>query len=336
MNFINKSLDTFAVAICDYLALRAPYREPIYKWVRDTLVKKGLIKTGFMAGYLLPVQYEKTGTFVMDDDPDFGATYFVRHPAGPALKDVLTGLTDYEKKDARAGFLYAIDTNTSVHGIVFLLGLPSIKDFLVGMLTEDPNVQLSKYVWPTVQKQSQDWHTEQEKLKAKADRLEWNKLKDKKDWWKVGESKDGRWTLLRLCTKAALVYEAQKQHICIDTYDDYLYDGQTLLLSLRKSENLAQPVCTLEVRLVPPRTLDIGVSLGRYSGPTELTTAGALFRVIQFMRACNVAVREAESEHLAFLECFGPAFNAFVEGDLALMPLLRFNDARDMTYRLNT
>lgn len=278
MNFIGK--DTFVLYVYDTLVVRNRYRHAMTKWLKTWF--KWYVKQPEASLQFLKVQYEESAV-----EFDFGGTsseidngtYFYQHPqyAG-GHRALLRNLNTYEKKDARAGLLYVYEP--LVHWTVTneFFALIQIKDYLCHLLEEDPKTDLNRYVRETVKAQSDAWHAEQvrlnqDNLKTKGLTNKWTDLKEGLDYAIVGTSECQTWTLVRLRSKRALVYEHERQHLCIDTYEHVLYNPGSLLLSLRNAKKVEDPVATIEAHWSSDSPL--------------LTKAKSPLGPRQFMAACN-------------------------------------------------
>lgn len=168
--------------------------------------------------------------------------------------------TPYDVKDAKAGLLYWYQPTT--HSLSFYKGQEDIllvKDYFAALLDADPNTDLRRINAQDVVRAARAWHDEEvrrraEERKAPA-KARWKTLSEGRDWTPVCEVKDSLgdvYQMIRLVSPKALVVESELMAHCTYMYKGdnlahaHIFDGRTVIVSLRRVKNMAEPVATAE------------------------------------------------------------------------------------------
>jgi hypothetical protein len=169
----------------------------------------------------------------------------------------------WDYKDAESGTLYYYSpTRQTLHQ--YSQYLSSLRDYLILELFKDKeeSFDVRKYAVRDVEIAAERWH------KAEADRVA-RELEDQRkrdqviqirggiDWINLCDFNAGgtKYTLVRLVTPNSCLVEGQIMHHCVGGYSHTLTNGSTVLLSIRRKDNLDMPLITAELCLHPDMVL---------------------------------------------------------------------------------
>lgn len=315
MNFIRSR--EFTANLASILGVQSDSDAPIRLWLNRTWLKWFTTHPDF-ALFFAQVKYEAPSVMF---EGMFEGKYFATSSLSPKL-EVFTNLSEYEKRDARAGILYAYASG--IRSLPFMVSttewgqfLLQVRDYFRDILAEKPDLILNKYTVEHLPRLVKEWHADEDKRRARETQKDWSVLVEGRDWWPVAKSDDGEWTLIRLCSPASLDLEAQRMHHCIDGagYKQMLFSTTGLLLSLRRTAAISSPVASIEAH-----RNGLGCS------------------IVQFMKPCNVAVAQGSPEYNAFLQCTKKATESAEVGQ-TLLPLgnsqLKGSANGDLEYTLD-
>lgn len=197
--------------------------------------------------------------------------------------------TTYDVKDAKAGtlFWYAPTTHSLLH-FNHLDEIIHVRDYFKALLEENPNTDLRRINAVDAVRATTTWHSNAERRRLEAERLaevqrqleldrmtaeerkraeaeatksirEWRTLSEGRDWTPVCKlHADGSdFVMIRLISAKALVVESSNMAHCTYTYKDDIYDGKTVVLSVRPLGMQHHSMVTVELHTDPLHVIQI-------------------------------------------------------------------------------
>lgn len=241
------------------LADEIGWQRKFFTWLEKAWVKHFLKSHG--DGFVWPVVPNRMPSFFKDEsDSGPEMKLKVELPYGD-LK--LQPETEWDEKDAEAGTLlyYAPHDRTLAF---FVNEIADVRDYIRALLEEDPNADLSKRSWQDAVRASEAWHEDQQRrmralMEAQAaiakanNQSVFENLVSGVDYWLASDNPimlNGRsYVLVRLASQRALTYESSIMDHCVHSYGKELYDGHTVLLSVREASSISIPLITVEVQI---------------------------------------------------------------------------------------
>lgn len=194
--------------------------------------------------------------------------------------------SEYDVKDAKSGLLYWYQPTT--HSLNFYKNQEEIilvKDYFAALLDADSNTDLRRINAQDAIRAARNWHTE-EALRREREKKEpalrvWRTLSEGRDWTPVCEIKDSAgnvYKMIRLISASALVAETELMDHCTYMYKgdrpghSHIFDGETVVVSVRLKKNMAVPVVTAEFHVVTGKPVYIVQVQPYHNGWTHPTT----------------------------------------------------------------
>jgi hypothetical protein len=223
--------------------------------------------------FFSPMNAVRVSPFFHSDDGPIAPTLFADAPSG---RLELEPQTEWDIKDAEAGTLWYYAPTT--HNLqVYRDEVVDVRDYILGLLSEDANTDISRRNWTDTVRASKHWHEEQRRkleeemcVAAEAAKV----LADAQhraavpvegiDWFRALDEPfqiNGRKLMLvRLVSARALKYESYVLDHCVHTYGESIFNGKTIIMSVRDLESIETPLITIEFyseELKPPYLIQI-------------------------------------------------------------------------------
>lgn len=244
---------------------RVNARERKYmEWIKKAWVRHFMKQEAAMAGFLYDVRVRRMPSMFKSESSSAALKLEVQTPLELLMLDPQT---EWDVKDADAGtlFYYSPGKFTLER---FYHEVNDVRDYVLDLLSNDPEIDLSKRSYPDMKRASETWHVEQQRLlqarmeaeaalrrAADASRAmpAWDHLSEGRDWdlaMTVPFELNGmKFLALRLKSQQALDFESYIMEHCVHSYGPRLRtpDPLCVILSIRALDSAHLPLVTAEL-----------------------------------------------------------------------------------------
>jgi len=264
------------------------------RWLKTAWLKH-LFKTD--PGWVWPVQVQKLPSFFIEDVPS-APKLFVDLPRFGAT--TIVAESEWDAKDAEAGTLFYYKP---VHSTMapYVQQMTQLRDYLCAEVFPGKGLDFDvrKYSYTQVQEAARQWHEAfQERMRREAEARAERERKGiqisveppnwTNDWLRIKEfeSTGQKYVVCRLMSHKSLDYETERMHHCIYSYKDRLFNSGTVLLSVRKANDLEAPIVSAEFSCYPTangRSITLIQVQGPCNHPADTFIPGVTKEMMKFL-----------------------------------------------------